>query len=157
MVDLDVGWEVIYVDDGSRDNGPRILARLADLDSRVQVVRFDRNYGQSTAIIAGAEATFGDWIATLDANGQNDSKDIPGMWEVISMRSCDGVTGVYGRRAEGLLKQVAIWIAIGVRKQLLGQEIVVRGGGSADGPQATSAQNPLSDQGASAARLGVWL
>lgn len=123
MVYLDVGWEVIYVDDGSRDNGPRILARLVDLDSRVQVVTLDRNYGQSTAIIAGTEAAFGDWVATLDADGQDDPKDIPRMWEVISMRNCDGVTGVRGYRADGLLKQAASRIANGVRNQLLHNEI----------------------------------
>jgi dolichol-phosphate mannosyltransferase len=123
MIDLDVGWEVVYVDDGSRDAGPRILAQLADLDSRVQIVTFDRNYGQSTAMIAGAEAAFGDWIATLDADGQNDPKDIPRMWEVISRRKCDGVTGVRIDRADGRGKRVASRIANGVRNHVLGDEI----------------------------------
>jgi dolichol-phosphate mannosyltransferase len=123
MDDLDVGWEVVYVDDGSRDDSPRILAQLADLDSRVQVVTFDRNYGQSTAMIAGAEAAFGDWIATLDADGQNDPKDIPRMWEVISRRKCDGVTGVRVDRADGWVKRAASRIANGVRNQVLGDEI----------------------------------
>lgn len=123
MADLDVGWEVVYVDDGSGDDGPRILTQLENLDSRVQVVTFDRNYGQSTALIAGTEAAFGDWIATLDADGQNDPRDIPRMWDVISNRECDGVTGVRVDRADGWVKRVASRIANGVRNRLLGDEI----------------------------------
>jgi len=123
MTDLDVGWEVVYVDDGSRDKGPRILSQLADLDSRVQVVTLDRNYGQSTAMIAGAEAAFGDWIATLDADGQNDPKDIPRMWTVISRQKVDGVTGVRVDRADGWVKRFASRIANDVRNRVLGDEI----------------------------------
>ncbi len=123
MAALDVGWEVVYVDDGSRDAGPRTLAQLADLDSRVQVVTFDRNYGQSTAMIAGAEAAFGDWIATLDADGQNDPRDIPRMWEVITRRKCDGVTGIRIDRADGWIKRAASRIANEVRNRVLGDEI----------------------------------
>lgn len=89
-----------------------------DLDSRVQVVTLDRNYGQSTAIIAGAEAAFGDWVATLDADGQNDPEDIPRMWEVISMRNCDGVTGVRGHRAGGY---TIVELAVNHRPRIVGQ------------------------------------
>ncbi|MEJ2152408.1 MAG: glycosyltransferase family 2 protein [Gemmatimonadota bacterium] len=123
MATLDVGWEIVYVDDGSVDAGPRILAELADLDPRVQVITLDRNHGQSTAMIAGAEAACGNWVATLDADGQNDPKDIPRMWEVITKRKCDGVTGVRVNRADGWVKRVASRIANGVRNRVLGDEI----------------------------------
>jgi dolichol-phosphate mannosyltransferase len=123
MADLDVGWEVVYVDDGSCDDGPRILAQLADLDSHVQIVTLDRNYGQSTAMIAGTEAAFGDWIATLDADGQNDPKDIPRMWAVITQQEADGVTGIRVHRADGWVKRFASRVANYVRNRVLGDEI----------------------------------
>jgi dolichol-phosphate mannosyltransferase len=123
MADLDVGWEVVYVDDGSRDNSPHILAQLVELDSRVQVITFNRNYGQSTAMIAGVEAAVGDWIATLDADGQNDPKDIPLMWAVISRQKTDGVTGVRVHRADGWVKRVASRVANHVRNRVLDDEI----------------------------------
>ena len=55
---LGVGWEIVYVDDGSGDDGPNVLAGLA-ADPRVRVVRLDRAYGQSTALVAGAERARG--------------------------------------------------------------------------------------------------
>jgi len=71
-------WEVIYVDDGSRDNSLAVLEQLAaDDPDHVRVLSFRRNFGQTTAIAAGIEHSIGNVIVLIDADLQNDPADIP--------------------------------------------------------------------------------
>ncbi|MGH7589018.1 MAG: glycosyltransferase, partial [Gemmatimonadota bacterium] len=79
---LGAGWEIVYVDDGSTDASPLVLADLA-ADPRVRAVRLDRGYGQSTALVAGAARACGRWLVTLDADGQNDPADIRALWRAL--------------------------------------------------------------------------
>lgn len=69
-------WEVILVNDGSRDNSAGVLDRLAHLDTRIKVVHFRRNYGQTSAMMAGIDFASGDIIIPIDADLQNDPQDI---------------------------------------------------------------------------------
>jgi glycosyltransferase involved in cell wall biosynthesis len=68
-------WEVVYVDDGSRDGSFALLERLAQ-DPRVKVVRFRRNFGQTAAMAAGFEHACGEVVVPIDADLQNDPHDI---------------------------------------------------------------------------------
>ncbi len=78
LAGLPRSWEVIYVNDGSRDGSQVILEQLAVNDPRhVCVVEFRRNFGQTTAIAAGIDHARGDVILFLDADLQNDPADIP--------------------------------------------------------------------------------
>lgn len=78
LKDLKRSWEVVYVNDGSRDGSDKVLAELAVQDPQhVCVVEFRRNFGQTTAIAAGIDHAQGDVIVFLDADLQNDPKDIP--------------------------------------------------------------------------------
>lgn len=71
-------WEVIFVDDGSRDGSLRVLENLVERDPQhVRVVVFRRNFGQTAAIEAGIDHAHGDIIVLLDADLQNDPADIP--------------------------------------------------------------------------------
>jgi glycosyltransferase involved in cell wall biosynthesis len=70
-------YEVIFVDDGSRDGSFRILQGLHDADPRVRVIRFRRNFGQTAALSAGFAHARGDIVVALDADLQNDPADIP--------------------------------------------------------------------------------
>lgn len=117
---LEIPWEVVFVDDGSRDASPVILSCLRATDRRVRVVTLERNYGQSTATIAGVEAARGEWIATLDADGQNDPADLVAMWELIARSGPDGVIGVRRRRADSWLRGVSSRVANRVRNRVLG-------------------------------------
>ncbi len=72
---LGVTYELILVDDGSRDATPERLRHLAESDPRVEVIRFRRNYGQTAAIQAGFDHAHGEVIITLDGDLQNDPKD----------------------------------------------------------------------------------
>jgi glycosyltransferase involved in cell wall biosynthesis len=78
LQDLKRSWEVIYVNDGSRDKSMAVLEKLAaDDQQHVCVVEFRRNFGQTTAIAAGIDHARGDVIVFLDADLQNDPADIP--------------------------------------------------------------------------------
>jgi len=68
--------EIVYVDDGSTDGSLAILRKIADLDSRVRVVALRRNYGQTAAMAAGIDAARGKVLIPMDADLQNDPRDI---------------------------------------------------------------------------------
>jgi len=73
---LDVSYEIIAVDDGSRDQSFAILRNLAQTDARLRVIRFRRNFGQTPAFAAGFDHARGAVIVTIDADLQNDPADI---------------------------------------------------------------------------------
>ena len=78
MQALKTTWEVIFVDDGSRDNSQTVLGELVKKDPKhVRVVIFRRNFGQTAAIAAGIDHSQGETIVLLDADMQNDPADIP--------------------------------------------------------------------------------
>jgi len=70
-------FEILYVNDGSRDAGPRILDEIAAADPRARVLHFKRNYGQTAAIAAGLDHARGRVVVPIDADLQNDPADIP--------------------------------------------------------------------------------
>jgi len=76
-------YEIIFVDDGSTDGTYEKLKELALKDSKVKVIRFKRNYGQTAAMAAGFEHAKGEVIITLDADLQNDPEDIPILLEKL--------------------------------------------------------------------------
>jgi len=69
-------YEIIFIDDGSTDSSNEILERLHGLDNSIKVVQFRRNFGQSAAFSAGFNLASGDIVITMDADLQNDPKDI---------------------------------------------------------------------------------
>jgi glycosyltransferase involved in cell wall biosynthesis/Flp pilus assembly protein TadD len=77
-------YEIILVDDGSKDKSREVMTALAKDDNRVKVVFFRRNYGQTAAISAGFKYAHGDVIITLDADLQNDPADIPKLLQKMS-------------------------------------------------------------------------
>jgi len=70
-------YEIVFVDDGSRDKTAEIATQIARKDPRLKVVIFRRNYGQTAAMAAGIEAAGGRVIVTMDGDLQNDPRDIP--------------------------------------------------------------------------------
>lgn len=72
-----IAFEIVYVDDLSRDGSVAALQRLQRDTPELRVIRHLQQAGQSTAIRNGVKAARGSWIATLDGDGQNDPADIP--------------------------------------------------------------------------------
>ena len=73
---LGVSFEIVFVDDGSKDATVRIADEIARNDPRVCLVKFRRNYGQTPAMAAGIAQAGGEIIITMDGDLQNDPKDI---------------------------------------------------------------------------------
>jgi undecaprenyl-phosphate 4-deoxy-4-formamido-L-arabinose transferase len=90
-----IAFELIFVDDGSRDGTFQKLARLHDADPRVRVVRFKRNFGQHPAMHAGLARARGEIVVTLDGDLQNAPEDIPKLLRAVE----DGADVASGRRA----------------------------------------------------------
>jgi glycosyltransferase involved in cell wall biosynthesis len=72
-------YEIIFVDDGSRDRSLERLTMIAATDPRVQIVQFRRNFGQTAAMAAGFDHSRYDIVVTLDGDLQNDPSEIPAM------------------------------------------------------------------------------
>jgi glycosyltransferase involved in cell wall biosynthesis len=73
---LQVSFEMVFVDDGSKDNTLELAIDVARHDPRVKIVKFRRNYGQTPAMAAGIEHATGDILITMDGDLQNDPADI---------------------------------------------------------------------------------
>jgi glycosyltransferase involved in cell wall biosynthesis len=80
---LGAAYEIVFVDDGSRDGTAAIGAELARRDPHVCLVRFRRNYGQTAAMAAGIEQARGEVIVTMDGDLQNDPSDIANLLSKI--------------------------------------------------------------------------
>jgi dolichol-phosphate mannosyltransferase len=76
--------EVIFVDDGSTDDSWRVIERLAGEDSRVRGIRFRRNFGKAAALSAGFVEARGEFVFTLDADLQDDPREIPRFLEAMA-------------------------------------------------------------------------
>lgn len=76
---MNKSYEVIFVDDGSIDDGVDVLAAYCDKMPQIKVVSFRRNFGQTAAMVAGLDHSIGNIVVTLDADRQNDPADIPAL------------------------------------------------------------------------------
>ncbi|MDQ4136895.1 MAG: glycosyltransferase family 2 protein, partial [Pseudomonadota bacterium] len=90
------GWEVIFVDDGSRDETWSLIKELSRRDSRIGAVSFSRNFGKEIAIAAGLDHARGDAVVIMDADLQHP----PEMIEAFVERWRDGYLMVYGQRTD---------------------------------------------------------
>ena len=122
LKDLDQKFEIIFIDDGSTDQSFEILSKLHKDDSRVVVISFRRNFGQTSAMSAGFDHARGDIIITLDADLQNDPKDIPKLLEKLD-EGHDLVNGwrfkrkdpFFSRRLPSIIANKIISIVTGVK------------------------------------------
>jgi len=80
---LNKEYEIIFVDDGSWDNTLDILRRLSDEDKCCRFISFSRNFGKEAAMLAGLQAVKGDYIITMDVDGQDPPSLIPDMLEAV--------------------------------------------------------------------------
>jgi len=104
MAALDGAYELIFVDDGSRDESFEILGRLHAADGRLRVLRLMRNFGQHPAVTAGFDATRGEIIITLDADLQNPPEEIPKLVAKVA-EGWDVATGVREDRKDPVLRR----------------------------------------------------
>jgi glycosyltransferase involved in cell wall biosynthesis len=101
--------EIIYVDDGSGDGSFDIIAGLAERDHCVRGVQLRQHYGKSAALAAGFERARGDVVVTLDADLQDDPREIPRLLETLD-GGYDLVCGWRQERADPWHKRAASWL-----------------------------------------------
>jgi len=115
---LRLSFEVVFVDDGSRDRSAEIIREFAEADPRVHLVKLKTNTGETAATDAGLRRAQGRWVVTMDADLQNDPHDIPAM--LGHLEQWDAVTGWRVKRGEGdsIVRRASSRIANRVRNAL---------------------------------------
>jgi glycosyltransferase involved in cell wall biosynthesis len=103
-------WEIIMVDDGSSDHSLALLRDLHSSDSRVKIIEFRSNFGQTAAMSAGIAHARGEVIVTMDADGQNDPAEIPRMLAALHDGN-DLVAGWRQRRRDTWLRRIPSRVA----------------------------------------------
>ncbi|MBW6489793.1 MAG: glycosyltransferase family 2 protein [Lentimicrobium sp.] len=115
-------YEIIYVDDGSTDRTKEEIKSLKD--SKVILVEFRKNYGQSSALYAGIDQAKGDFLVTMDGDLQNDPSDIPMMLKLAEDEGWDLVTGIRKNRQDGMfLRKLPSQIANSIIRNSTGVHI----------------------------------
>ena len=116
-------WELVLVDDGSRDRSAELIRALCARDKRVKGVLFARNCGQTAAISAGIQVASGELVATMDADLQNDPGDLPRMVELLKSGGHDAVVGWRRKRNDTFVRRASSSIANAVRNKISGDSI----------------------------------
>ncbi len=119
-----VSFEVVFVDDGSRDGTVAALVAAKALSPELRVIRHQRNSGQSRAVRTGVIAARGRLVATLDGDGQNDPADIPNLLAAWSRAESESpelglVAGQRRKREDNWVKRMSSRFGNGVRQWLL--------------------------------------
>jgi glycosyltransferase involved in cell wall biosynthesis len=116
-------YEVIFVDDGSQDRSAEIVRAFRDEDPRVRLIRLKANAGETAATDAGFKAAHGRHVVTMDADLQNDPRDIPAL--LSHLARWDAVTGwrVDRGAGDGHMRRISSRIANRVRNALSGEAI----------------------------------
>jgi glycosyltransferase involved in cell wall biosynthesis len=120
---LGLACEVVFVDDGSQDRSAEIIRGFRDADPRVRLVRLKANAGETAATDAGFRAARGRRVVTMDADLQNDPRDIPKL--LSHLDRWDAATGwrVSRREGDGVVRRVSSRVANSVRNRLSDESI----------------------------------
>ena len=120
---LGVAFEVVFVDDGSRDRSAELIRAFRDADSRVRLVRLKLNAGETAATDAGFKAARGRWVVTMDADLQNDPADIPLL--LGHLDRWDAVSGWRVKRSAGdsIVRRISSRVANGIRNAISDESV----------------------------------
>jgi glycosyltransferase involved in cell wall biosynthesis len=120
---MGVSFEVVFVDDGSRDRSAEIIRGMREVDPRVRLVRLKANAGETAATDAGFKAARGQRVVTMDADLQNDPHDIPAL--IQHLEQWDAATGWRVARGDGdsLVRRISSRVANGARNRLSAESI----------------------------------
>ena len=116
---LTPNWELVLVDDGSRDETAELLARLCT--DRIRAIRLEQNSGQSTALLVGLRASRYETVATMDGDGQNDPHDLGLLLEKLG--PADMVCGIRANRQDSVWRRFVSRTANRLRSRLTGDGV----------------------------------
>ena len=119
-----VDYEIVITDDCSRDQSWCVLKQMASEDKRIRIQRFQNNCGQSAAMWAGMKAARGRYLVTLDADMQNDPRELPKFLEALNSYDCVCGSRVESRKeGDNVIRVISSRIANNVRNWLSGETI----------------------------------
>jgi dolichol-phosphate mannosyltransferase len=124
LAGMDCDYEIVFVDDGSRDGTRRLLEKAAAADPRLKVLGFSRNFGHQAAITAGLDFASGDAVVVMDADLQDPPELLPEMvarfdqgFDVVSAQRI-------GREGEGLFKRATAALFYGLMRRAVDERLV---------------------------------
>jgi len=103
MKSYNFSYEIIFIDDGSSDNSWDIIEELSSKSDTIKGIKFHRNYGKSQALHAGFLKSQGKVVFTMDADLQDDPKEIPAMYDMIMNDNFDLVSGWKKKRFDSVI------------------------------------------------------
>jgi glycosyltransferase involved in cell wall biosynthesis len=127
------GWsdrpvtEIILIDDGSTDDTATVVSQLQLSHTTIKYFRQTTRRGQSTALALAVDKAKGEWLATLDADGQNDPADLILLWDVAMQGNFQAVLGWRQNRQDNRRTRWVSRVANRIRNRVLGQAIIDTG------------------------------
>ncbi|HEX4155904.1 MAG TPA: glycosyltransferase family 2 protein [Acidobacteriaceae bacterium] len=122
MEHVDASFEMVFVDDGSRDRTYRLLEEIAAVDSRVLLIKLRRNFGQTSALAAGFDHASGESILAMDGDLQHDPGEIP-LFLAKLEEGYDVVSGWRAQRGDNFVRRVPSRVANWMMARLSGVDI----------------------------------
>ncbi len=116
-------YEVLLVDDGSRDKSWSVVEKLSAQDPRIKGIRFRKNYGKSAALQVGFTQAQGDVVITMDADLQDSPDEIPALYKMITADNFDLVSGWKQKRFDPLSKTIPTKIYNGATRAMTGIQL----------------------------------
>jgi glycosyltransferase involved in cell wall biosynthesis len=119
-------FELILVEDGSRDNSWEVMVSLGAADHRVKIIRLTKNYGQHNALMCGFKFATGDLVLTMDDYLQNPPEEIPTLIQAIEGSGYDVVSGLPLHRAHSPVRNIGSFIYNRLFAMAMGEKIDFR-------------------------------
>lgn len=106
MISNSYSYEIILIDDGSKDTSWKVIEHLSEINRNIRGIKFRRNYGKSAALNVGFEASNGNVIITMDADLQDSPDEIPDLYKMIADDGLDLVSGWKQKRYDPISKTI---------------------------------------------------
>ena len=116
-------WELILVDDGSKDRSYEVMEKLRSRDHRVKIIQMARNFGQHPALLCGFAHVKGDFVVTMDDDLQHQPEELPKMVRVMEERpDVDVIIASYEGRKHGPIRKLGTKVSVWATSKMLGKD-----------------------------------
>lgn len=119
---LKLDFELILVDDGSKDHSYETMEELHELDPRVKIIQQAKNFGQHPALLCGFHYVQGDFVITMDDDLQHPPEEIPKLIKVMNERDdVDVIIAKYEGRKHNIIRRMGTWLSVYATSKMLGK------------------------------------
>ena len=113
-------YEVLLIDDGSKDNTWKVIEQLAAGNKAIKGIKFQRNYGKAAALQVGFQEVIGDVVVTMDADLQDSPDEVPELYRMVTEEGFDLVSGWKQKRFDPITKTVPTKLYNSVTRMMSG-------------------------------------